>query len=75
MSTASANVIQPNAAMLVIGDEILSGRTQDTNTQFIASKLTGVGINLAEVRVVSDSKDDIVAAVNSLRYSAHESYP
>ena len=67
MSTASANVIQPNAAMLVIGDEILSGRTQDTNTQFIASKLTGVGINLAEVRVVSDSKDDIVAAVNSLR--------
>ena len=67
MSTAGAIVSQPNAAMLVIGDEILSGRTQDTNTQFIASKLTGVGINLAEVRVVSDSKDDIVAAVNSLR--------
>ena len=67
MSTASANVTQPNAAMLVIGDEILSGRTQDTNTQFIASKLTGVGINLAEVRVVSDSKDDIASVMNSVK--------
>jgi molybdenum cofactor synthesis domain-containing protein len=57
----------PTAAMPVIGDEILSGRTHDTNTHFLAGALTGRGINLREVRVVADDQDAIVAAVNALR--------
>ncbi len=57
----------PTAAMLVIGDEILSGRTQDTNTNHLAVKLTEIGIDLREVRVVGDEPADIVAAVNALR--------
>jgi molybdenum cofactor synthesis domain-containing protein len=57
----------PTAAMLVIGDEILSGRTHDTNTHFLAGALTGRGINLREVRVVADDQNAIVAAVNALR--------
>lgn len=57
----------PTAAMLVIGDEILSGRTHDTNTHFLAGALTGRGINLREVRVVADEQDTIVVAVNALR--------
>jgi molybdenum cofactor synthesis domain-containing protein len=57
----------PTAAMLVIGDEILSGRTQDTNTNHLAVKLTAVGIDLREVRVVRDEPSEIVGAVNALR--------
>ena len=57
----------PTAAMLVIGDEILSGRTQDTNTNYLAVKLTAVGIDLREVRVVGDEPSEIVGAVNALR--------
>ena len=57
----------PTAAMLVIGDEILSGRTHDTNTHYLAGALTGRGISLREVRVVADDQDAIVAAVNALR--------
>ncbi len=57
----------PTAAMLVIGDEILSGRTQDTNTGFLAGKLTENGIDLREVRVVGDGQDEIMDAVNALR--------
>lgn len=56
----------PTAAMLVIGDEILSGRTRDANMHFLAGKLTDAGIDLQEVRVVSDDKDAIVAAVRAL---------
>ena len=55
------------AAVLVIGDEILSGRTKDKNSGYIADYLTGVGIDLREVRVVPDIEDEIVAAVNALR--------
>jgi molybdenum cofactor synthesis domain-containing protein len=55
------------AAVLVIGDEILSGRTQDTNTAYIAKFLGALGIDLAEVRVVPDLEDEIVAALNALR--------
>lgn len=55
------------AAFLVIGDEILSGRTKDKNIGFIADYLTSLGIDLKEVRVVPDEKPEIVAAVNSLR--------
>ena len=57
----------PTAAMLVIGDEILSGRTRDANMYHLAGKLTAHGIDLREVRVVSDDASAIVAAVNALR--------
>ncbi|MEL6914558.1 MAG: molybdopterin-binding protein [Pseudomonadota bacterium] len=57
----------PTAAMLVIGDEILSGRTRDANMHHLAGQLTDKGIDLREVRVVSDDRDAIVAAVNALR--------
>lgn len=57
----------PTAAMLVIGDEILSGRTRDANMHHLAGQLTEVGITLAEVRIVSDDHDGIVAALNDLR--------
>ena len=55
------------AAMLVIGDEILSGRTKDKNIGFVADYLTGMGIDLQEVRIVSDDEDGIAEAVNALR--------
>ena len=57
----------PTAAMLVIGDEILSGRTRDANMYHLAGLLTEAGITLAEVRIVSDDTAAIVAAVNALR--------
>lgn len=57
----------PTAAMLVIGDEILSGRTRDTNMHYLAGELTRIGIRLAEARVVADDHAAIVAAVNALR--------
>jgi molybdenum cofactor synthesis domain-containing protein len=55
------------ASVLVIGDEILSGRTQDTNSSHIARFLGALGIDLREVRVVGDVEDEIVAALNALR--------
>jgi molybdenum cofactor synthesis domain-containing protein len=55
------------AALLVIGDEILSGRTKDKNIGYVAEYLTNIGIDLREVRVVSDVEAEIVAAVNDLR--------
>ncbi len=55
------------AALLVIGDEILSGRTKDRNIGYAAEYLTAIGIDLREVRVVPDVEDEIVAAVNALR--------
>ena len=55
------------AALLVIGDEILSGRTKDKNIGYIAEYLTAIGIDLREVRVVSDDEGAIVEAVNALR--------
>jgi molybdenum cofactor synthesis domain-containing protein len=57
----------PTAAMLVIGDEILSGRTRDSNMHFLANELTRHGIPMAEVRVISDDRATIMAAVNALR--------
>ena len=56
----------PTAAMLVIGDEILSGRTRDANMHYLAGQLTEAGIDLKEVRVVSDDAPAIVAAVKAL---------
>ena len=55
------------AAVLVIGDEILSGRTKDRNIGYIADYLTAIGIDLKEVRVVSDEAAAIIDAVNALR--------
>lgn len=55
------------AGILVIGDEILSGRTKDKNIGFIAEYLTNIGIDLKEVRVVSDDEPEIIAALNALR--------
>ena len=56
----------PSAAVLVIGDEILSGRTKDSNSGFIADTLTDLGIDLEEVRVVADRKQAIIEAVRAL---------
>jgi len=56
----------PTAAMIVIGDEILSGRTRDSNMYYLAGELTKAGIDLCEVRVVSDDAPAIVAAVKAL---------
>jgi len=55
------------AAILVIGDEILSGRTKDKNIGYIAEYLTKIGIDLKEVRVVPDEEKEIVDALNALR--------
>ncbi|MEC9472701.1 MAG: competence/damage-inducible protein A [Pseudomonadota bacterium] len=55
------------AAFLVIGDEILSGRTKDKNIGFLADYLTALGIDLKEVRIVPDEKSEIIGAVNALR--------
>lgn len=55
------------AAMLAIGDELLSGRTKDKNIGHLATMLTAVGIDLKEVRIVADEEEDIVAALNALR--------
>ena len=55
------------AAVLVIGDEILSGRTKDKNIGYIADYLTAIGIDLKEVRVVADEASAIVDALNALR--------
>ncbi len=58
----------PTAAVLLIGDEILSGRTKDKNLGYIADFLTARGIDLKEARVVSDDEAEIVAALNALRH-------
>ncbi|RUU78203.1 competence/damage-inducible protein A [Mesorhizobium sp. M7A.F.Ca.MR.362.00.0.0] len=55
------------AAMLVIGDEILSGRTKDKNIGHLADIMTAIGIDLKEVRVVPDEEEEIIAAVNAVR--------
>lgn len=55
------------AAVIIIGDEILSGRTKDLNLGFLAAALNDVGVQLREGRVVADVEGEIVAAVNSLR--------
>src|SRR6201982_1751449 len=66
-SSAAKNDGVVTAAVLVIGDEILSGRTKDKNIGYIADFLTDVGIDLKEVRIVPDEEPEIVAAVNALR--------
>ena len=61
----SENII--TAAVLVIGDEILSGRTKDKNIGYIAEYCTNIGIDVKEVRVVPDEEAEIVSALNALR--------
>jgi molybdenum cofactor synthesis domain-containing protein len=58
---------QSTAAVLLIGDEILSGRTKDKNLGFIADYMTALGIDLKEARLVPDVEEEIVAALNALR--------
>jgi len=67
ISTVEAADSTVTAAILVIGDEILSGRTKDKNIGYIAEYLTNIGVDLREVRVVPDVEEEIVAAVNALR--------
>ena len=55
------------AALLVIGDKILSGRTKDQNIDYVAEHLTALGMHLAEVRVIGDEETAIVDAVNAIR--------
>jgi molybdenum cofactor synthesis domain-containing protein len=57
-----------SAAILVIGDEILSGRTKDKNIGYITEYMTNIGVDVREVRVVPDVEADIVAALDALRH-------
>ena len=57
----------PTAALIIIGNEVLSGRTQDANLKFIATRLGELGIPLREVRVIPDVPETIVATVNEIR--------
>lgn len=59
------------AAVIIIGSEILSGRTADANLSYLGRRLAGLGINLREARIVADSEEGIVAAVNACRAVYH----
>ncbi len=67
MTVESTQPSLVTAAVLVIGNEILSGRTQDTNLAYLARKLNEYGIQIYQARVVPDVERDIVEAVNALR--------
>jgi molybdenum cofactor synthesis domain-containing protein len=67
MAVAPTQPTLVTAAVLIIGNEILSGRTQDTNLAYLAKKLNEYGIQIHEARVVLDVERDIIAAVNALR--------
>ena len=56
-----------NAAILIIGNEILSGRTQDTNTSTLATWLNSIGVKVGEVRVIPDVEETIISNINLLR--------
>jgi len=64
-----ADAERVTVAVLIIGDEILSGRTQDTNLNFIARYLAAFGVDVAEARVVGDAREAIIPALNALRGS------
>ena len=64
---ASGDDARVTAAVLIIGDEILSGRTQDTNLRDIARHLGVHGVDVAEARMVPDVTEEIVGALNALR--------
>src|ERR1051326_3115486 len=67
MNEASGGAVV-TAAILVIGDEILSGRTKDKNIGYIAEYLTNIGVDVKEVRVVPDVEVEIITALNALRH-------
>ena len=71
MSAMSASPELVTAAVLVIGDEILSGRTKDKNIGFIADYLTAIGIDLKEVRVISDDETAIVDGAQRAAQDVH----
>ena len=56
-----------NAAIIVIGNEILSGRTQDQNVSFLAKWLNELGVRVEEVRIIEDKEEDIIKCVNELK--------
>jgi molybdenum cofactor synthesis domain-containing protein len=68
MPDANPSVEPVTAGLLVIGDEILSGRTKDKNIGYIAEFLTNIGVDLTEVRVVRDDEAAIIAALDALRH-------
>ncbi|MBV9747201.1 MAG: competence/damage-inducible protein A, partial [Acetobacteraceae bacterium] len=57
----------PTACLLVIGNEVLSGRTQDLNIKFLATKLGEIGLPLREVRIIPDVAETIITTVNEVR--------
>src|SRR5262247_2385036 len=65
--TTGASSSLVSAGLIVIGDEILSGRTKDKNIGHIADHLTAIGIQLKEVRIVPDEEQEIIAAANAMR--------
>ncbi len=67
-----ANTANPSAALLIIGNEILSGRTKDANLSYLAEKLGAIGVPVREARVVPDIEKEIIAAIRAL--SATYSY-
>ena len=67
MSAEDSGAGVVTAAVLIIGNEILSGRTQDANLAFLAASLNEIGVRLREARVVPDIEAEVVAAVNELR--------
>ena len=67
MSEDKKNIKRPTAAILIIGDEILSGRTLDTNSNYLAGVLTANGISLLQIKIIPDDKSIIVSTVNELR--------
>ncbi len=66
-TAASLHAATLRAALLVVGSEVLSGRTQDANVQYLAGRLGEIGVPLVEVRIIPDVAERIVAAVNELR--------
>ena len=56
-----------NAAIIVIGNEILSGRTQDINVSFLSKWLNDLGVRVAEVRIIEDKEEAIVSCINEVR--------
>ena len=67
MSEDKKNIKRPTAAILIIGDEILSGRTLDTNSNYLAGVLTAHGISLMQIKIIPDDKSIIISTVNELR--------
>ena len=56
-----------NASIIIIGNEILSGRTQDVNTKFLSKWLNDLGVTVEEVRVIADNEDVIIGCINEVR--------